>query len=676
MPEAEDVITDAARFAFDHVQQARLRRRQRQQQRGGEPELALKSVADRLDLLCNAACGRSFRFHAAPAPLPRTMLERLFRRGQAPAHTMALPATDGQAIWLPSPLRLAPGPALERYRALALLQATRAVRGAPAFGARGDLAGALFHVCEAWVGDALLQRRLPGLAPALAQLRAEALAARPDPARLTGSVAWIEQAVLRALRGQPPLAALPADALALSSAALYQVAAQVAAQAERDGAPASQGALLHKDLWLGEFKRPDAAPAALPGAHDDLHPSRPPPRSARLARRPQARPAQEGEDDTAAPGPFVLQTAQPHEKAEDPMGLQRPTDRDTDTQAGQFGDALSELPEARLVATPGTPAEVLMSDEPIAGTSASQPAPDSGRQGTRHRYPEWDYRCGAYAACGSVVWTTPAVAGDAAIVERAVRQHATLLGAVRRGFQLLRARRVRHRFQLDGEALDVDAWVDAESARRAGGEPDGRVFETQRLERRDLAVLVLVDVSGSTDGWISDQRRVIDVEREALLLVSHALDALGEPFGVQAFSGEGREGVVVRDLKRFAEPYSQAVALRIAGIEPEHYTRTGSAVRHAAATLAAQPARHRLLLLLTDGKPNDVDIYEGKYGLHDLRQAVVEAGNSGIATFCLTIDHQAAHYLGQVFGRHQFAILPRTELLATVLLSWLRKLVA
>ncbi|MBA5638065.1 VWA domain-containing protein [Duganella sp. LX20W] len=669
MPEAEDVITDAARYAFDHLQRARQRRRQ--QQGGGPPIVALKSVAGRLDLLCNAAFGRSFRFHAAQVPLPRTMLDRLFRRGQAPVHTIALPATDGQAIWLPSSLTLAPGPALERYRALALLQATRAVRGAPAFGARADLAGALFHVCEAWICDALLQRRLPGLGPALAQLRAEALAARPDPARLSGSVAWIEQAVLRALRGQPPLATLPADALALSCAALYQLAEQ----ATREAPPAGHGALLHKDLWLGDFKQPDARPAALPGARDDPHASRQPPRSARLARRPQARPVRDGEDEQASPGPFVLQTAQPHEKAEDPAGLQRPTDRDADTQADDFGDALSELPEARLVATPGTPAEVLMSEEPVPGASAGQQAGIGGREGTRHHYREWDYRRGDYAACGSVVWTTPAVAGDPAIVERAMRRHATLLGAVRRGFQLLRARRVRHRYQLEGEALDVDAWVDGEAARRAGGEPDGRVFETQRLERRDLAVLVLVDASGSTDGWISDQRRVIDVEREALLLVSHALDALGEPFGVMAFSGEGREGVAIRDIKHFREPYSQAVALRIAGIEPEHYTRTGSAVRHAAASLAAQPARHRLLLLLTDGKPNDVDVYEGQYGLHDLRQAVVEAGNSGIATFCLTVDHQAAHYLGQVFGRHQFAILPRTELLATVLLSWLRKLV-
>ncbi|MBA5686624.1 nitric oxide reductase activation protein NorD [Rugamonas apoptosis] len=667
MAEAEDVITDAARIAFDYVQRVRQRKRGD----GGEPGLALKSVAERLDLLCNAAFGRGFRFHAAQAPLPRTMLERLFRRGQAPAHSVALPATDGQAIWLPPLMRLDPGPAMERYRALALLQATRALRGAPAFGLRQDLAGALFHVCEAWVSDALLQHRFPGLRPVLAQLRADALAARPDPERLTGSVAWIEQAVLRALRGQPPIAGLATDPLALPSAALYQLAAQAVREQ-----PHSQGALLHKDLWLGDFKQADAASTPLAGGHDAPPDTPRKPRSARLARRPQARPAQDGEDEQTSPGPFVLQTAQPQEKAEDPMGLQRPTDRDAETAADDFGDALSELPEARLVTTPGSPAEVLMSDEPIAGSSARQGTRHDSRKGGSYRYPEWDHRRQDYTAAGSIVWASQAEAGDPAVVARAVQQHAALLVALKRGFQMLSARRARYRRQLDGDDLDVDTWVDAESARRAGGAPDGRVFETQRLERRDLAVLVLVDVSGSTDGWITDQRRVIDVEREALLLVSHALDALGEPFGIQAFSGEGPDGVVVREIKDFKEPFGQPVALRIAGIEPEHYTRTGSAVRHAAACLAAQPARHRLLLLLTDGKPNDVDQYEGKYGLHDLRQAVVEARNSGVSPFCLTIDHQAAHYLGQVFGQHQFAILPRTELLATVLLTWLRKLVA
>ncbi len=666
MAEAEDVITDAASFAFDYVATLRKRRRQG----SDDPALTLASAAERLGLLVHAAFGRSFRIHTAQPPLPRTMLERLLRSGQAPATTIAVPATDGRTIWLPSLAHRDATAAFERYRALALLQAMRAHRGAPAFGAKPGLTGTLFHVCEAWVSQAMLLRRFPGLQCELAKIRAEALAARPDPARMAGHVAWIEHAVQRALRGEPPFPSLSTDLETLSCAALYQHAE---GEAQRQ-LPAKRE-LLQKDLWLGDFKKPDA----LPTLHSPGHSAQPepcsPPRSAMLARRPNVRPVLDGEDEPTSCGPFILQTGQPHEKAEDPMGLQRPSDRDASTPAGEFADALSELPEARLVATPGSPAEVLASEEPIAGTSSKHAAHSGSQKGRRYTYPEWDYRRQDYVAAGSTVYSSHAEPGTVAAVDSILRQHAAMLGAVRRGFQLLRARRSRYRHQLDGDDIDVDAWIDAECARRAGGNPDGRVFETQRQQRRDLAVLVLVDVSGSTDGWISGQRRVIDVEREALLLVSHALDALGEPFSVLAFSGESRQGVVVREVKSFDEPYSLSVSLRIAGIEPEHYTRTGSALRHATACLAAQPARHRLLLLLTDGKPNDVDLYEGKYGLLDLRQAILEAQQLAIAPFCLTIDRQAADYLGTVMGRHQFAILPRTELLPSVLLSWLRKII-
>ncbi|XLZ71291.1 VWA domain-containing protein [Massilia sp. SR12] len=667
MAEAEDVITDAARFAFERVQRIRERRRGQQE----APGLAMKAVAARLDLMVSAAFGRSYRLHAAPAPLPRTMLERLFRRGQAPASTLALPATDGQGIWLPPRLLLEPDAAYDCYRALAMLQALRASRGAQDHAGGSGLAPVLFHICEAWASDALLRQLFPGLRPALATLRADALAARPDAGRMSGSVAWVEAAVQRALAGTPPLDGLAPDATAYSCAALRRCAEDAAA---RLAAPA--GAALYKDLWLGDFKPADAAANTLPGPHHAASDHERRPRSARLLRRPQARPATEGEDDSASPGPFILQTAQPQEKAEDPFGLQRPADQDAATAAEEFGDALSELPSARLVATPGTPAEVLLSDEPLQGTRSRQDATQAERAGLRCHYPEWDYRRQQYAPRGSSVLVTQAPAGDPALVTGIMRKHALLLEAVRRGFQLLRARRSRYRHQLDGDEVDIDAWVDAACARAAGVEPDGRVFETQRMERRDLAVLVLVDVSGSTDGWITDQRRVIDVEREALLLVGQALDALGEPFSVQAFSGEGREGVVVREMKSFAEPYNAAVALRLAGIEPENYTRTGSAIRHASACLAALPARHRLLLLLTDGKPNDVDLYEGQYGVMDMRQAILEAQQLGISPFCLTIDRQGADYLGAIFGKKQFAILPRTELLASTLLSWLRHLVA
>ncbi len=189
-----------------------------------------------------------------------------------------------------------------------------------------------------------------------------------------------------------------------------------------------------------------------------------------------------------------------------------------------------------------------------------------------------------------------------------------------------------------------------------------------------MAVFLLVDVSGSTDGWISANKRIVDVEREALLLVSIALQGMAEPHAVAAFSGEGPHGVVVRIIKSFDEAFSASVARRIASLEPEHYTRAGAALRHATAVLMGQPARHRLLLLLSDGKPNDVDDYEGRYGVEDMRQAVTEARLQGINAFCLTVDRQAANYLPDIFGPRQYALLPKPELLPAVLLDWMRRL--
>lgn len=150
--------------------------------------------------------------------------------------------------------------------------------------------------------------------------------------------------------------------------------------------------------------------------------------------------------------------------------------------------------------------------------------------------------------------------------------------------------------------------------------------------------------------WIAAQRRVIDVAREALLLVCVVLEGMAEPYGAD-------------------------VAQRIAGLEPERSTRAGAAIRHATAVLMRQPAEHRLLLLLSDGKPNDIDEYEGRYGVEDMRQAVTEAKLRGVRPFCLTVDRQAANYLPAVFGPNQYALLPRPELLPTVLLDWLRRLV-
>jgi nitric oxide reductase NorD protein len=166
------------------------------------------------------------------------------------------------------------------------------------------------------------------------------------------------------------------------------------------------------------------------------------------------------------------------------------------------------------------------------------------------------------------------------------------------------------------------------------------------------------------------------VEREALLPLSMALDDSGDSHAILAFSGNGPQRVVVRTIKRFGERHGDDVALRIAGLEPEHYTRAGAALRHAARLLAEQPTHHRLLLLLSDGKPNDEDGYEGRYGVEDMRQAVLEARQAGLSPFCLTIDRQAAAYLPHIFGPHHYALLQRPERLSVALLDWMKLLLS
>ena len=143
-----------------------------------------------------------------------------------------------------------------------------------------------------------------------------------------------------------------------------------------------------------------------------------------------------------------------------------------------------------------------------------------------------------------------------------------------------------------------------------------------------------------------------------------------------AFSGEGPHGVTMRLLKDFDEAYGQEVALRIAGLEPENYTRAGAAIRHATALLMRQPAEHRLLLMLSDGKPNDADRYDGLFGVEDMRQSVTEARLQGIFPFCLTVDLQAPGYLPKVFGPGHYALLSTPERLPLVLLDWTRRLLA
>jgi len=664
--EPEGLLIDAARRAAVAARELWWRARP-PRVRG---ELPLARVKRRLELVTGALYG------AAPAILPSdppprpTWLARVF--GRAPGHLSARVAqasTDGASVWLPRTLEVGENDeraAVATYRLLALEQVARAARGTPAAAPNDRLEHDLYALAEAAAVDRELARDFGGLAADLRAARARMLRERPSLERLTALERRVERLVQAALAAEPvapppeiPLAATPAESRRW---------ARATAERLRGTAGSYRGVAIVA-LWGRLIPGPPST-SDRPAAGDELSSQRPV-RSASLRQRPRVRQAADDEDDDR-PGTWMIRPDEPMESVEDPMGLQRPTDRDEDTAAADLADALAELPEARVVQTPGTPREVLDSD---AGIVARVPAPAVGEAaGAGIVYPEWDYRLGAYRPLGAVVWSRVAPAGSGAWVEDVMARHAALVRRVRRRFDGLRPRRRRVGRQDDGPDLDLSAHVEAFADWQAGHPGDDRFYAAARPARRDLALALLVDVSASTDSWVSGGQRIIDVEKESLIVLLEALDALGDRHAAVAFSGEGAGGVRVLTVKDFAEPVGAAVRRRVAALEPDGYTRTGAALRHASALLARQPARHRLLLVLTDGKPNDVDHYPGRYGVQDTRQAVAEARLQGLVPFCLTVDREAPAYMPSIFGRRGHALLRRQELLPAVLVEVVRRL--
>lgn len=683
MAEAEDVLQDAARHATIFAQKLWQRHRS---QPAGPPTTQLLDVAERLDVLIGAIFNIHYPIRVAQVPARRTFLASLFKYQHLPPPAHAIPATDGFSLWLPAELvDEHPEIALERFRVMGLQQAMRAHRGSAtiftsATAERPELTPLnrdLYLLLEATAADAALLEQLPGLAPAIARTRHAALTRRPELTRLAPWFRPVET-LLRTVLSSPDLARPAGLPLCATPAASLEAAHELALQLSAPHMRRSRwgDAALLKDEWTGDLITSTAQASAFrpAGEDDDDTDDDRLPRSARLPRSPKVREAVEGEDDEKQ-GIWMVQSGAPIEGAEDPMGMQRPTDRDDQTPAEEFADSLSELAEARLVSTPGRPKDVLLSDDPPEGQATVEPRSPSPET-TKLTYPEWDYRITAYRNPGATVHLLTPRLGSQQWVDTIQEQHRSVLHAIRRHFEMLRPERIRLRRQPEGDNIDLDAYIDALADKQANHTMAQGLYETQRPGKRNMAIMLLIDISGSTDSWLSSQQRVIDVEREALLLVCIALESLGEAYSVQAFSGEGPDGVTVSAIKRYDEHYGPEVALRIAALEPERYTRTGAALRHASALLMAQPAEHHLLLLLSDGKPNDADDYEGRYGVEDMRQAVTEAKLQGIFPFCLTIDRQAANYLSGIFGQGQYALLPRPEMLPTVLLDWMRRLLA
>jgi len=292
------------------------------------------------------------------------------------------------------------------------------------------------------------------------------------------------------------------------------------------------------------------------------------------------------------------------------------------------------------------------------------------------RYPEWDHTIQDYRANWCRVVERPVESGSSECVDAALATHRSVIKSLRRFFEGLRPpgfRRVAG--QAEGEDPDIDAVVRRAVELRAGLEGDERVYVRREKRERDVATVFLVDVSGSTGRRLENGHRVIDIEKEGLVLLCEALEAVGDQYGLYAYSGQSRGAVDFLVIKDFEERLGTVTAHRLGGLGPQRQNRDGAAIRHASAKLLAREAKSRMLIVVSDGKPLDGE-YKDEYALEDTKAALREAKARGIKPFCVTIDREADEYLRRMYGDVQFAVIDRVESLPSRLPKLYQRLTA
>ena len=627
------------------------------------PTVELEQVQRRLELLLTAMYGRQISI----SPVRTKKLnwaERVARRlARDPEAHEATPEVGTDDIHLPGVISAHTGSdaAIARFRLLAVEQAERLTRGTASALPREDaLERDLYLLREGVAIDAKIARVMPRMHASLAEERRAALVRRPHIDGLTPQEREVERLLRHVLETAPDVdevvSRTPSDSLEWAK----HMAAKIRLERGRyRGVPPAR-------FWGTVTPPKDAVVPAKDAA-----------KSKSVARPNPLMSASDvgGAYDSDTSSEQRVADGTSNELVEDSKSSDQPPD-DEETEASPT----SENPQW------DSPEIVRLNDEPPTGSQnkgatmsmakAAVVDPDAlAALPAGIAYDEWDADARRYHPRAAIVRLSEPVEGDERIPAEVPRQHAALVRQIRHRFERLRARRVLLDRQRSGDDLDIAACVEAMVDRRVGHPPDDRLYLDARPARRGFAISLLVDVSGSTETRVSGPLKIIDLERTALFLASEALDALGDLYSITAFTGKGPDNVILTTVKRFSEPSGDSTRRRIASLTPGGFTRLGAAVRHCTSQLARQTAGHRLLLILSDGRPNDFDRYQGTYGIEDSRQAIMEARASGVFPFCLTVDRDASEYLPHIFGTAGHTILRRPEQLPTALLSAVTALV-
>jgi nitric oxide reductase NorD protein len=610
----------------------------------------LDETRGRLSVLFRALGGaRDVEIKTATAQVSEHRLSWRRTLGQD-AERIAMPSFDGEALRLPD--RIAVFPDREANIALYLWLAAAAVFGRAPEAESDPLRADIRRLQAAQRMTRETLAECPGLRRSYGALAIETRARRQQR-RLPATEAAVEATILHLLGTAPP----KDDLAAAISAAVHGQADDLSAFS----APRRYLPFLPVLLWpdmrpLAERSKPVLEDAA---AGEAETPPNAEPGTFRASRKPS--------DQAARKDSLILHKFEAILSWAELLNINRRVDDDDEDNAKKAADDQDEIGLAHVPQRARTRLKLHLDLSPQEA--------EFERLAGVHVYPEWDHRTNAYlpdycrvlagkAEPASEALETP----DSARARRRIR-------SVRRQFETLRPKRVQLTRQIEGHDIDIAAAIEARIELATTGEHSDRVYVASRSQERDLAVSILLDASRSTESYVSG-RQVIDIAREALIALAWGLDACGDDTAIDAFSSRRRDRVFVQSCKRFDEPMDRNVEARIAGLKPGHYTRLGAALRHVSEELANRPRQRRLLLVLTDGKPNDMDHYEGRHGIEDTHMAVREARRRGQSVFGVTIDSKSQATFSRIFGKGGYVVIPDPEKLVAALPHLYRHLVS
>ena len=278
-------------------------------------------------------------------------------------------------------------------------------------------------------------------------------------------------------------------------------------------------------------------------------------------------------------------------------------------------------------------------------------------------YGEWDYRVQLMRPAWATVYERRPARGDPELIDAILTRHRGIRHRIKQIVDRLRPQGISRQRRLeDGDELDINAAVDAMVMQRIGMQPDMRITMRNVINRRDLAVVILLDLSESTNEKVRGaDKTVLELTREASALVASAIHGIGDPFAIHGFASDGRHDVHYLRFKDFDQRLDEDTKSRMAGMKGGLSTRMGAAMRHAGHHLAMRPEAHKLLLIVTDGEPADIDERDPQYLRMDAKKAVNELQQVGVHSYCLTLDPEADQYVSRIFGANNYTIVDQVE---------------